>query len=207
MTEQPTQGGQETELAPIKSAGTLDYLDSAMMNKAYKTATVLSKSDLLPESYKNRPDNILIAMDLASRMGTSLSLVTQNLYIVKGNPAWSGQFCAAAINGCGKFTPVKYVFTDEAGGGCRVQVTRRSDGEVLAGPTVTMQMAVDENWIKNPKWKTMPQLMLMYRAASFFARTYCPEVLMGIQTADEITDVRGEEPARETVVLTMESAE
>jgi hypothetical protein len=31
----------------------------------------------------------------------------------------------------------------------------------------------------------------MYRAGSFFARTYCPEVLLGVQTIDEIQDVNG----------------
>ena len=35
----------------------------------------------------------------------------------------------------------------------------------------------------------MPEQMLMYRAASFFARTYCPEVLMGFSTADEVEDI------------------
>ena len=38
------------------------------------------------------------------------------------------------------------------------------------------------------KWKTMPEVMLKYRAAAFFARTECPEALMGVQTTDEIID-------------------
>lgn len=35
----------------------------------------------------------------------------------------------------------------------------------------------------------MPQLMLMYRAAAFFGRVYCPEILNGMHTADEIQDI------------------
>ena len=54
------------------------------------------------------------------------------------------------------------------------------------------------------KWKTMPRQMMMYRAASFFARAHCPEVLLGIQTVEEVQDVRGYEepqPSVTTVVL------
>jgi hypothetical protein len=35
----------------------------------------------------------------------------------------------------------------------------------------------------------MPKLMLMYRAASFFGRLYCPEMLMGFQSTEEVIDV------------------
>ena len=50
----------------------------------------------------------------------------------------------------------------------------------------------------------MPRQMMMYRAASFFARAHCPEVLLGIQTVEEVQDVRGYEepqPSVTTVVL------
>ena len=47
--------------------------------------------------------------------------------------------------------------------------------------------------------------MLRYRAASFFARTFCPEVLIGIQTVEEIQDARGyDAPEQETVTITLE---
>ena len=34
----------------------------------------------------------------------------------------------------------------------------------------------------------MPELMLAYRAAAFFARVYCPEILMGIVVEGEAED-------------------
>jgi hypothetical protein len=68
-------------------------------------------------------------------------------------------------------------------------------------------MAIDEGWVNKDgsKWKTMPDLMLRYRAAAFFARTECPEVLMGFHTADEIEDVKGVEPPAETVKFQLSS--
>jgi hypothetical protein len=35
----------------------------------------------------------------------------------------------------------------------------------------------------------MPEQMMKYRAASFFARTYCPEITMGLMTQDEVLDI------------------
>jgi hypothetical protein len=54
-----------------------------------------------------------------------------------------------------------------------------------------MEMAKLEGWLDKPgsKWKTMPELMLKYRAAAFFGRLYAPEIMMGLYSADEVVDI------------------
>jgi hypothetical protein len=68
-----------------------------------------------------------------------------------------------------------------------------------------MQMAQREGWLNKPgsKWQTMPVQMMMYRAAAFFARAHCSDVLLGIPTYEEVQDVRGYEDAdtKTTIVL------
>jgi len=201
-----------TDLVPQENAvGLTMWNDTKLMNLAYRTAGMLAKSKIVPESYQNSPENCLIAIDLANRQNLSPMMVMQNLYVVKGKPAWSGSFCAAAINGCGKFTPLEYVFVEQGGGGCFARATRLVNGTVCQSDTITMQMARDEGWLEKSgsKWKTMPRQMMMYRAASFFARAHCPEVLLGIQTAEEVQDVHGyeaETKATTTVVLDMDES-
>ena len=58
-----------------------------------------------------------------------------------------------------------------------------------------MNMANDEGWTsKNgSKWKTMPDVMIQYRAASFFGRMNCPDMIMGIYSQEEVLDM-GELP-------------
>lgn len=189
----------------------LSYMDSAAMNKVAKTAQTLSRCELLPDMYRGKWENVMMAMDIASRTNMGLMMVCQNLYIVKGKPAWSGSFCAAAINGCGKFTPLEYVFVGEEGTpsyGCFARAVRRANRSECVSATITMQMAKDEGWIdKNgSKWRTMPKQMLMYRSASFFARVHCPEVLLGIQTAEEVQDVQGyEDLERKTTTVVLDA--
>jgi tRNA pseudouridine38-40 synthase len=54
---------------------------------------------------------------------------------------------------------------------------------------------------KNP---FAPDLMFHYRAAAFFCREYCPEVLCGLQTAEEVQDVRGYEQPKEKTVISLD---
>jgi hypothetical protein len=75
--------------------------------------------------------------------------------------------------------------------------TDKATGEVLEGPTVSLEMAKAEGWLTKTgsKWVTMPELMLKYRAAAFFGRLYAPEVLMGMQTSEEVIDITPMQPA------------
>jgi hypothetical protein len=156
-----------------------------------RVAKALSVSDLVPAQYKGNISNCLIALDVARRVGASELMVMQNLYIVHGKPAWSSQFLIATLNACRKFSPLRYEEDDKNGGRCRGVAIDLSTGERLEGVWVTMEMAAAEKWIDKAgsKWKTMPQLMMRYRAAAFFTRQFAPEVSMGIMTNEEVIDI------------------
>jgi hypothetical protein len=53
-----------------------------------------------------------------------------------------------------------------------------------------MAMAKAEGWLtkSGSKWQTMPELMLRYRAAAFFARLYAPDITLGMATTEELRD-------------------
>ncbi|BDD93504.1 hypothetical protein PanNE5_29440 [Pandoraea sp. NE5] len=74
---------------------------------------------------------------------------------------------------------------------CYAWAIEKETGERLESPTISIQMAIDEGWLtKNgSKWQTMPEVMLRYRAAAFFGKIYAPELLMGLQTAEESADI------------------
>ena len=160
-------------------------------NQILRAADMLSKTSIIPQSYQGKPQDCFVAIEMANRMGVSPMVVMQNMYVVKGKPSWAGQACTMLINSCGKFKDVKHVYTGEKGKpnrGCYVTATRISDGSQVDGVEVTMQMAQSEGWTSNSKWRNMPELMLAYRASAFFARVYCPEAMMGVQTAEEVYD-------------------
>lgn len=167
------------------------WSDKNQFNQLLRAAQMLSQSQIIPQAYQKKPQDCFIAIEMATRMGVSPMVVMQNMYTVKGKPVWSGQACTMLINSCGKFSEVKHVYTGEKGTesrGCYVTAIRNDDGEKVDGVEVTLQMAKNEGWLTNPKWRNMPELMLAYRASAFFARVYCPEELMGVQVGDEVVD-------------------
>lgn len=155
-----------------------------------------AKSSLVPQAYQNRPENCLIAREMAERIGASILTVMQNLYIVHGSPAWSAAFAISCFNTCGRFRAIWYEFDGDGDDyGCVACTQERDSGRILRGVKVTWRMAKAEGWTaKNgSKWKTMPELMFRYRAATFLIRTTAPELLNGMRTIDEIEDVYGQE--------------
>jgi hypothetical protein len=161
---------------------------------AQRAAKLLSQSSLVPKEYQGNLPNCVIALNMAARMNADPLMVMQNLYIVHGKPGWSSQFLISTFNTSGKFSALRYEWVGEEGKdswGCRAWAIEKATGEKLVGSTVTIGLAKKEGWYsKNgSKWQTMPQQMLMYRAASWFIRAYAPELAMGMHTAEELQDV------------------
>lgn len=184
----------------------LDSPDSFLATM--KMANAISKANILPRTFANQPGNCVILIDMVKRSGMSLLFVAQNLYIVSGNPSWSGQACIALINNSGRFNNLKFreEYKSPTDWSCTAYATEKVTGEVVESTTINYQMAKDAGWWdKNGSfWKKMPMQMARYRAAAFFARTYCPEALFGLYTQDEIKDIHGWESKPETKTYKLE---
>lgn len=190
---------------------TLQESRELLLNPAYqqqrtfeiqqRMAQMYVQSTIVPPTYRGNIGNCVIAIDMAQRMKANPLMVMQNLYIVHGNPAWSSKFLIACINMSGRFTPLRYEFTGNPGGplyGCRAFAYEKADKErrePLYSAWITMQMATQEGWTskEGSKWKTMPQQMLIYRAAAFWSRAYAPEISMGFLTKEEAEEVEYED--------------
>lgn len=174
---------------------------------AQRMAKLLASSDLVPAQYRGNLANTVIALEMAQRMGASPLAVMQQLYVVHGKPAWSAQFLIGQVNALGRFSSLRYTITGEGQDrACTAWAVETATGQRLDGPTVTIAMAKAEGWTskQGSKWSTMPDLMLRYRAATFWARTYAPELSLGFATAEEIQDLP--EPAPVTGVVIEGSA-
>ena len=161
-------------------------------NVALRMANALASSTIIPKDYQGNPSNTLIAIEMASRLGTSPMQVMQNLFVINGRPSWSSQYIIAVINSSKKYKhELKFELTGKGDNmECYAWTTDR-DGKEIKGPIISMQMARDEGWVQKngSKWKTMPEVMLRYRAASFFGRLYCSDMIMGIYSQEEVYEL------------------
>lgn len=220
MTMETIEGAQNiARIAKIMAASTMvpeHFRSSVTKKRGNEWETVENPAAIA---------NCVIAIDMANRMGIGILPAFQNLYVIEGRPSWSSTFILAALNRSGKFRggvrfimspegpeqTVEYTVTEWVNRErtrvkktavirdrqCYCEAIEASTGEVVRGPTVSMRMAVAEGWLtkEGSKWQTMPEVMLQYRAASFFGRLAAPEVLLGIPAADELEDSLAVEPA------------
>ncbi len=180
------------------SSGTFTTIEN--FKEIYDIGKMFASSTLVPQAYQGKPMDCTIAVDMANRMGVSPMMVMQNLYVVKGKPSWSGQACMSMIKATPIYKNVRPVYFGEPNTdswGCYVRAEDKNTGEIIAGAKVTIQMAKDEGWYskkdkygnETSKWQTMPELMLAYRAAAFFAKVYIPNSLMGLYVEGEVEDI------------------
>jgi len=163
---------------------------------AQRMAKALGLASMVPQQYqgeKNLP-NVMIALELAARIGASPLMVMQNLYVVHGKPSWSSSFLIACVNQSKRFTPLRFRFEGKPGSddwGCRAIAKDKDAEEECVGSLITIKLAKAEGWYgkSGSKWQTMPEQMLMYRAAGFWARVYAPELSLGMLTREEAEDI------------------
>lgn len=183
---------QKNELMTTNS--TVAAFESAQgFDLVQRMAKMLSASKLVPEAFRGNIADCIIGIELANRLHAPVLPVLQSIYIVHGKPAWSSQFLIAQVNASGRFSmPLQFKYDGKGETRSCKAWTKTNDGTVVEGIEVSMEMAKKEGWLtkSGSKWQTMPELMLAYRAATFFARLYIPELTMGLMTQEEIVDVQ-----------------
>ena len=168
------------------------YSSSDTFQLAYQMAKGLSQSTLVPQQFQNNPANCLIALEQANRLNISPLVCMQNLYVIQGRPSFSSSFIIALINASKKYD-MELQFDEEEKDGKPYACTcwTELNGRRVSGIRITMDMAEKEGWTKKngSKWLTISQVMLRYRAASFFARMNCPELSIGLYSKEELDDM------------------
>jgi len=122
-------------------------------------------------------------------------MMMQNTYVVSGKLGMNSSFAISLANNSGLFASgIKYRIE---GSGDNLRVTaytnlKKTNDEISF--TIGMKEAMAEGWTKNPKYRSLPELMLRYRAATLLLRTHAPEVLNGMHTVEELQDIRDVSP-------------
>lgn len=176
-----------TDLAP--STGTTDLTEQ--MNFARAVTTEGRGQSILPDSYRDNPGNVLIAVGLGAAMGLSPAESLYRISVIKGRPTAGAELIASNVRRAGHKLRV---VGDETS--CTATIIRADDPDFTFEVTRDMEWAKRMGLAQNDNYRKQAGTMLQWRAITAVARLACPEALYGVTyTPDEMSDLDGGRPA------------
>ena len=112
----------KNELTEVKQNSVSIYSDIGIYNQYFKIAECLARSEMIPQNYRNKPESVLLAIDVARQLQLSPLFIMQNLYVIAGKTSWSAQYSASVIRA--NFANVQVELQGENDNrGCRIIAT------------------------------------------------------------------------------------
>jgi len=185
---QNTQIVPQTNALPIATNSL--FFNVELFEHVQRVAAVFAASKTVPVQYQGNVADCVIALNLSHRLNIDPYMLMQNSCVIHGKPGIEAKLAIALVDNSGLFTPLTYILTGKGDAReCICRATRKSD-KVVCEEKITIKMAKDAGWYSKTGswWPKMPDRMLRYRSAAWFQKSYCPGVLMGLQTADELRD-------------------
>lgn len=164
------------------------------MGDAMRLAEMLANSTMVPATYKGKPGDVLVAVQMGAELGLSPLQALQNIASINGRPSVWGDAALALAQSHPLYVSHREWIEgegDDMAGCC--EVTRRGSAPHVA--RFSVRQAKKANlWSKSGPWQQYPERMLVLRARGFALRDKFADALRGLITAEEAQDIPPEEP-------------
>jgi hypothetical protein len=168
------------------------------LNEAIQLAEYMCKSALVPTQYRDRPADVLIAVQYGQEVGLPPLQAIQGIAVVNGRPVLWGDAALAVVQKSGMMENYKEMTADEIEKAGKAVFWAKRKG--LAEPIVR-EFSIENAkkaglWGKAGVWQQYPYRMLQMRARSWGLRDGFADALKGISIREEIEDVAPVEAPR-----------
>lgn len=170
-----------------KSGGAGFALQPQNITEAMQMADMLAKSQMVPKSYQNKPQDTLVAMMMGSELGLNPIQALQNIAVINGKPSIYGDAMLALVQNHPAFGGIKEEYDDSTA--TAVCTVWRKGGEKH---TVRFSKADAEKaglWGKPGPWTQYPKRMQTFRARGFALRDQFADALAGLISREEAEDM------------------
>lgn len=155
------------------------------LDEAMKFAELISKSSLVPTQFRDKPGDILIAVQMGGEIGLKPMQAVQNIALINGRPCIYGDAMLAVIQASGL---LEWVKESDDGNTATCEMKRRGYPETTVR-TFSMEDAKQAGLAgKQGPWTNYPKRMRQMRARGFCARDLYADVLKGLLVAEEAQD-------------------
>lgn len=177
-----------TELQPTGDKNS--FLSPNNFEHYFRIANMMSKSDMVPKAYKDKPQDALIAMELGRTWNLGPLQAIQNIAVINGKPCAYGDLVIAICSSHPDFENIEESPIHGENGkvmGYVCTVKRKGRSPVTQSFTVEQATAAGL-WGRQGPWKQYPERMLQMRARGFALRDSFADALNGVRIAEEVID-------------------
>lgn len=164
------------------------------LSEQMQWAKLAESADIVPDSYRGKPANILVAVGFGASMGLSPAESLYRIAVIKGKPTMGAELIASQVRRAGHHILPKQ--EDMKRQSVTVTIIRADMPDYKFTVTRDMEwahsMGLDQPSRNGQpsNYQRQPMTMLYWRALSACAREACPEALYGAgYTPDELEDV------------------
>lgn len=156
------------------------------MDEVMNFAKLMAVSDVaVPKYLRNNPGGCLAITIQALEWKMSPYAVAGKSYVVNDRIAYESQLIHAIVENRGPLKErLKFRYTGEGDKRrCIVSGLLKGEDEPREYQSAEFGQIQPKN---SPLWKTKPDLQLFYNASRDWARVYCPDVILGVYSTDEL---------------------
>lgn len=163
------------------------------LSEAFQLAEMMSKSALVPDAFRGKTGDILIAVQLGSEIGLKPMQALSGICVINGHPTVWGDAALAVVLNSGLMENYKEMTCEEIeAAGKAVFWAKRVN---LPEPIIR-EFSIEDakkarlwNNDKKPIWKDYPWRMLQMRARSWALRDGFADALKGMAIREEVDDI------------------
>lgn len=196
-----------------EGAGSISSMDIMMndeaMNRLMSLAKVMSTTKItIPKHLQGNEGDCLAVVMQAALLGMNPFAVAQKTHVINGVLGYEAQFVNAVIitrapvkdrlnfEWFGDFSKINGKESKSADHGIKVWATMRGEDEPRLLELTMAQVGPVRN---SPLWVADPRQQLAYLAIKRWSRLYCPDVILGVNSVDDmeeppVVDVTPEKP-------------
>lgn len=166
----------------------------ANVSEAMEYSKMIATSCFCPSAMKNKPGDIMVAMQMGAEIGLSPLQALQNIAVINGKPCVYGDAALAVVIGSPHYVSHREWFEGSIEKGTLTAfcgITRRNSDEYIK--SFSMDEAKKAGlWSKAGVWQQYPSRMLQMRARAFAIRDKFADALRGINVREEVEDYKVE---------------
>jgi hypothetical protein len=154
-----------------------------------KVAETLAKSGVIPTAYRNKPEDVFVAMAMGYQLGFPVEQSLQDVAVINGRACLWGDGLLSVVLNHPQCEDVKEepIYSGQNVTGYICTVHRK--GHQPHSKTFTLQDAERAGLLtKGGVWKAYPERMLQMRARALALRDKFADALRGLRVAEEIQD-------------------